>query len=108
MGITQAEIDRRFDLHTPTDANVHRTLDVVRRDFKQLVGMVVAVSEHAPREQAIAVHHLEDALAATIGAIVRPSVERPGIGVPVPGTLGVSAGLPGIAEQLGQHLASLA
>ncbi|MCV7255326.1 hypothetical protein H7J86_24485 [Mycobacterium hackensackense] len=75
MGITPEEIDRRFDLHTPSDDAVRALLDHVRGKFKALAGFVSEVTDHAPREQAIAVHHLEDALAATIGAIVRPAPE---------------------------------
>ena len=77
MTMSQDEIDRRFDLHTPTDDAVKQLLDGIRADFKELVQHVVAATAHAPREQSIAVHHLEDALAATIGAIVRPVLPPP-------------------------------
>lgn len=77
MTITPAELDRRFDLHTPTDQAVRDTLDSVRADFKRLAAVVIDATSQAPREQSIAVHHLEDALAATIGAIVRPVLAPP-------------------------------
>lgn len=71
-GITQAEIDRRLDLHTPSDQATRDTLDAIRAQYKALYQDVVGYTAGAPREQAIALHHLEDALQATIAAIVRP------------------------------------
>ncbi|MGU3650669.1 Acb2/Tad1 domain-containing protein [Mycolicibacterium sp. A43C] len=73
MTITPAELDRRFDLHSPTDQAVRDTLDSIRADFKRLAAVVIDATGQAPREQALAITHLEDSLAATIGAIVRPA-----------------------------------
>ena len=77
MTISQAEIDRRFDLHTPTDQDVRDTLDSIRADFKRLATVIIGATAQAPREQALAITHLEDSLAATIGAIVRPAPPTP-------------------------------
>lgn len=77
MTIDQAEIDRRFDLHTPTDQDVRDTLDSIRADFKRLATVIIGATGQAPREQALAITHLEDSLAATIGAIVRPAPAPP-------------------------------
>lgn len=71
--ITAAELDRRFDLHTPTDPAVRDTLDSLRADFKRLAQVIVDATA-ANREQSLALTHLEDALQSTIAAIVRPAI----------------------------------
>ena len=75
MAITQAEIARRFDFHSPTAPEINATLDALRAAFKSLAEVIVGTTP-ANREQALALTHLEDALASTIGAIVRPEIPR--------------------------------
>lgn len=71
MPISSAELDRRFDLHTPTDPDVRDKLDSLRADFKRLASVVVDATP-ANREQSLALTHLEDALQSSVAAIVRP------------------------------------
>lgn len=71
--ITETELDRRFDLHTPTDPTVNATLDSLRNQFKSLARTVVLATGANPREQAVAIKCLEDGLTATIAAVVRPT-----------------------------------
>ncbi|QFP94692.1 hypothetical protein I5G59_gp72 [Mycobacterium phage LilMcDreamy] len=70
--ITEPELDRRFDLHTPTDPTTNATLDSLRAQFKSLARTVILATGANPREQAVAIKCLEDGLSATIAAVVRP------------------------------------
>lgn len=72
--IDAAEIDRRFDLHTPTDAATGEKLDHLRSLYKSLAE---AVTRDTPvgREQSLAVTALEESLYWTVGSIVRPTPE---------------------------------
>lgn len=69
--ISDAEIDRRIDLHTPQDQATRDTLDNLRAQFKALY-RTVRDTTPVCREQSLAFTHLEDALAAAIAAVVRP------------------------------------
>ena len=75
--VSDAEIDRRLDLHTPRDQDTRDKLDELRARFKALYRHV---RDETPvsREQSLAFTHLEDALQAAIAAVVRPAPPRPG------------------------------
>lgn len=73
--ISDAEIDRRIDLHTPQDQATRDTLDYLRGLFKTLY-RIVRDTTPVCREQSLAFTHLEDALASAIAAVVRPPASR--------------------------------
>lgn len=57
--------------------------------------MIIGATGQAPREQALAITHLEDSLAATIGAIVRPVPAPPSWIGQAAAAVGVAAGIAG-------------
>lgn len=71
-GINRVEIDRRFDLHTPTAPDVNGQLDRLRAAHKELA-ILIAETTPVNREQSLAITSLEESLYWTVGAIVRPS-----------------------------------
>ncbi len=65
------DLNRRFDLHRPADAEAGARCDAVRAAVKEAARVVVEMTP-AGREQASAITKLEEALYWAIGAIVRP------------------------------------
>lgn len=68
-------IDRRFDLHRPTEDVQHVRCDHIRRAVKQAALVIVSMT-NSGREQELAVTKLEEALFFAIGAVVRPGDEQ--------------------------------
>lgn len=67
--ISQKEIDRRFDLHSPDEDQGVR-MDSIRAEIKQLAEYIV---ENTPvsREQSLALTKLEEVTFNAIGSIAR-------------------------------------
>lgn len=74
--LTNAEIDRRFDLHRPVDPDAHAAMDKIRAGYKRLA-VLVADTAGTGREQSLAITALEESLFWAIGSIVRPEAPRP-------------------------------
>lgn len=74
--ITNAEIDRRFDLHRTVDPEANETMDRLRAAYKRLA-VLVADTAGSNREQALALTALEESLFWAIGSVVRPDLPRP-------------------------------
>ncbi len=71
--MTNAEIDRRFDLHKPKDEIDSKALDMLRAKVKDLAH---AINDLCPsnREQSLAFTSLEQTIQWAIAAIVRPDI----------------------------------
>lgn len=69
--MTQAELDRRFDLHRPRSADDGLACDEIRAGAKWLAELI-AKKTPVNREQAQALSALELTLFHAIAAIVRP------------------------------------
>lgn len=72
--MTQAEIDRRFDLHKPATREQELALDVIRQHYKKLAQVIQNYCTET-REKALAFTALEESLFWAIGSVVRPTID---------------------------------